>query len=99
MKKSELRYIIREEIRKSLFEEEAEKAEGGIDSKINITQLVKKLEGVEVPKFNTAFKKLQNKKPLGNIDNKVMTDVFIAFMKNDDITLFNKFREAFKKIK
>lgn len=98
MKKSELRQLIREELNNFNEAEEAAPEEAGLDTKINITQLVKKLGGVDISKFNSAFKLLQQGKPLNNLSNKVMADVFIALMKNSDDALANKFKMAFKKI-
>ena len=98
MKKSDLKKLIREELNNFNEAEEAAPEEAGLDTKINITQLVKKLGGVDISKFNSAFKLLQQGKPLNNLSNKVMADVFIALMKNSDDALANKFKMAFKKI-
>ena len=98
MKKSDLKKLIREEFNNFNEAEEAAPEEAGLDTKINITQLVKKLGGVDISKFNSAFKLLQQGKPLNNLSNKVMADVFIALMKNSDDALANKFKMAFKKI-
>lgn len=97
MKKSELRQLIKEELNN--FNEAEEAAAAGLDTKINISGLVKKLGGVDVSKFNAAFKMLQQGKPLSNIQNKTMADTFIALMKNTDEALATRFRAAFKKIK
>jgi len=97
MKKSELKKLIREEFNNFNEAEEAAPEEAGLDTKINITQLVKQLGGVDISKFNSAFKLLQQGKPLNNLSNKVMADTFIALMKADDI-LVNKFKTAFKKM-
>jgi len=97
MKKSELKKLIREEFNNFNEAEEAAPEEAGLDTKINITQLVKQLGGVDISKFNSAFKLLQQGKPLNNISNKVMADTFVALMKADDI-LVNKFKTAFKKM-
>tara|TARA_R110000772_G_scaffold266278_1_gene388588 strand:- start:88 stop:387 length:300 start_codon:yes stop_codon:yes gene_type:complete len=98
MKKSELRQLIREELNNFNEAEEAAPEAAGLDTKINITALVKKLGNVDISKFNSAFKLLQQGKPLNAISNKVMADVFIALMKNSDDVLANKFKLAFKKI-
>ena len=97
MKRSELRQLIKEELNN--FNEAEEAAAAGLDTKINISSLVKKLGGVDVTKFNTAFKMLQQGKPLNNIQNKTIADTFIALMKNTDEALAAQFRAAFKKIK
>ena len=97
MKKSELIKLIREELNNFNEAEEASD-EAGLDTKINISGLVKKLGNVDVSKFNSAFKLLQQDKPLNAISNKVMADVFIALMKNTDEALATQFRAAFKKI-
>ena len=99
MKKSELRKIIKEELNNFNEAEETSTDEEGLDTKINISSLVKKLDGVDISKFNAAFKMLQQDKPLGNIQNKAMADTFIALMKNTDEALASQFRAAFKKIK
>jgi outer membrane protein assembly factor BamD (BamD/ComL family) len=99
MKKSELRQLIKEELNNFNEAEETSTDESGLDTKINISGLVKKLDGVDVSKFNAAFKMLQQDKPLGNIQNKAMADTFIALMKNNDEALATQFRAAFKKIK
>ena len=52
----------------------------------------------DISKFNSAFKLLQQSKPLNTISNKVMADTFVALMKNSDEALNTKFRAAFKKI-
>ena len=98
MKTSELRQLIREELNNFNEAEEAAPESAGLDTKINITALVKQLGGVDISKFNSAFKLLQQGKPLNAISNKVMADVFIALMKNSDEALNTKFRAAFKKI-
>ncbi|MHA1754238.1 MAG: hypothetical protein ACTSYR_01835 [Candidatus Odinarchaeia archaeon] len=98
MKKSDLKKLIREELNNFYEAEEAAPKEAGLDTKINITQLVKKLESIDTSKFNTAFKLLQQGKPLNNLSNKVMADTFIALMKNTDTVLANKFKMAFQKI-
>tara|TARA_R110000823_G_C15795613_1_gene486632 strand:- start:64 stop:765 length:702 start_codon:yes stop_codon:yes gene_type:complete len=98
MKKSELRQLIKEELNNFNEAEEAVPEKSGLDTKINITQLVKKLGGVDISKFNSAFKLLQQGKPLNNLSNKVMADTFVALMKNTDDALANKFKLAFKKI-
>jgi len=98
LKKSELRQLIKEELNNFNEAEETSTDEEGLDTKINISGLVKKLGGVDVTKFNTAFKTLQQGKPLSNIQNKVMADTFIALMKNTDEALATQFRAAFKKI-
>jgi hypothetical protein len=99
MKKSELIKLIREEFQNFHEAEEEASDEAGLDTKINISGLVKKLGDVDVSKFNSAFKLLQQGKPLNAISNKVMADVFIALMKNTDEALATQFRAAFKKIK
>lgn len=99
MKKSELIKLIKEELNNFNEAEETSTDEAGLDTKINISGLVKKLDGVDVSKFNAAFKMLQQDKPLGNIQNKAMADTFIALMKNNDEALATQFRAAFKKIK
>ena len=99
MKKSELIKLIREEFQNFNEAEEEASDEAGLDTKINISSLVKKLGNVDVSKFNSAFKLLQQDKPLNAISNKVMADVFIALMKNTDEALATQFRAAFKKIK
>ena len=99
MKKSELIKLIREEFQNFHEAEEEASDEAGLDTKINISSLVKKLGDVDVSKFNAAFKMLQQDKPLGNIQNKAMADTFIALMKNNDEALATQFRAAFKKIK
>lgn len=98
MKKSDLKKLIREELNNFYEAEEEAPKEAGLDTKINITQLVKQLGGVDISKFNTAFKLLQQGKPLNNLSNKVMADTFIALMKNTDNVLANKFKMAFQKI-
>jgi len=98
MKKSELRQLIREELNNFNEAEEAAPESAGLDTKINITALVKQLGGVDISKFNSAFKLLQQGKPLNTISNKVMADTFVALMKNSDEALNTKFRAAFKKI-
>ena len=98
MKKSELIKLIREEFQNFHEAEEEASDEAGLDTKINISGLVKKLGDVDVSKFNAAFKLLQQDKPLNAISNKVMADVFIALMKNTDEALATQFRAAFKKI-
>ena len=98
MKKSELKQLIKEEIRNFNEAEEESTDEEGLDTKINITQLVKQLGGVDISKFNSAFKLLQQGKPLNSLSNKVIADTFIALMKNNDDVLANKFKMAFKKI-
>ena len=98
MKKSELIKLIREEFQNFNEAEEEASDEAGLDTKINISGLVKKLGDVDVSKFNAAFKLLQQDKPLNAISNKVMADVFIALMKNTDEALATQFRAAFKKI-
>mgnify|MGYP003121536354 CR=1 FL=1 len=97
LKKSELRQLIKEELNN--FNENKEEGTTGLDTKINISSLVKKLGGVDVTKFNTAFKTLQQGESLSNIENKIMADTFIALMKNNDEALATQFRTAFKKIK
>ena len=99
MKKSELKKLIREEFNNFNEAEEAAPEEAGLDTKINITSLVKKLGGVDISKFNSAFKLLQQGKPLNNLSNKVMADTFIALMKNSDEALATQFKAAFKKMK
>lgn len=99
MKKSELIKLIREEFNSFNEAEESTPDDAGLDTKINITALVKQLGDVDISKFNSAFKLLQQGKPLNTISNKVMADVFIALMKNSDEALNTKFRAAFKKIK
>ena len=98
MKKSEFKKLIKENILSILREEDEPSGESGLDTKINISSLVKKLGNVDVPKFNSAFKLLQQGKPLNNLQNKVMADTFIALMKNNDQTIQQQFRAAFKKI-
>tara|TARA_R110000803_G_scaffold209541_1_gene279357 strand:- start:1171 stop:1470 length:300 start_codon:yes stop_codon:yes gene_type:complete len=98
MNKQDLKQLIREEFNNYNEEKEPTSDEAGLDTKINITQLVKQLDGVDVPKFNMAFKLLIQGKPLNNILNKVMADTFIALMKNSDDNLSNRFKQAFKKI-
>ena len=98
MKKSELKKLIREEFNNFNEAEEATPEEAGLDTKINITSLVKKLGGVDISKFNSAFKLLQQGKPLNNLSNKVMADTFIALMKNSDEALATQFKAAFKKM-
>ena len=98
MKKSELKKLIREEFNNFNEAEEAAPEEAGLDTKINITSLVKKLGGVDISKFNSAFKLLQQGKPLNNLSNKVMADTFIALMKNSDEALATQFKAAFKKM-
>jgi hypothetical protein len=98
LKRSELIQLIKEEFNNFYEAEEATPDEEGLDTKINISSLVKKLDGVDISKFNAAFKMLQQDKPLGNIQNKAMADTFIALMKNTDEALASQFRAAFKKI-
>jgi hypothetical protein len=97
MKNDILKQLIKEEIRKTLKEEE-EKA-SGVDSKINLTPLIKQLPDVDPIKFNTVFNLLKQKATLNTAANKILADTFISLMKNADVALLNKFMQAFKRIK
>ena len=97
MKNDILKQLIKEEIRKTLKEEE--KKASGVESKINLTPLIKQLPDVDPIKFNMVFNLLKNGKTLNNAANKIVADTFISLMKNADVTLLNKFIQAFKRIK
>ena len=86
----DLKKIIKELIK------EQEKSQ--IDSKVSLTPLIKQLGGVDPIKFNTTFNLIKRGATLNNAANKVLADTFISLMKNADITLLNKFMQAFKKI-
>lgn len=96
MKNDILKQLIKEEIRKTLKEEEEKKA--GLESKTTLIPLVKQLGDIDPAKFNTTFNLVKRGAPLNNAANKVLADTFISLMKNADITLLNKFIQAFKKI-
>ena len=90
MKKENLKKIIKELIK--------EQEETQIDSKTSLTPLIKKLGGVDPAKFNMVFNLLKNGKTLNNAANKVLADTFVALMTRADVTLLNKFVQAFKRI-
>ena len=95
MKKDSLKQLIKEEIRKILKEEE----KSGLDTQTSLTPLIKQLGDIEPAKFNTTFNLVKKGATLNNAANKVLADTFISLMKNADVTLLNKFIQAFKKIK
>ena len=95
MKKDSLKQLIKEEIRKILKEEE----KSGLDTQTSLTPLIKQLGDIEPSKFNTTFNLVKKGATLNNAANKVLADTFISLMKNADVTLLNKFIQAFKKIK
>jgi hypothetical protein len=94
MKKDILKQLIKEEINKVLKEEE----KSGLESKTTLIPLIKQLGDIDPAKFNTTFNLVKRGAPLNNAANKVLADTFISLMKNADITLLNKFIQAFKKI-
>lgn len=91
-----LKQLIKEEIRKVLKEEEGEKT--NLDAKTSLTPLVKQLDGVDSAKFNMVWNLLKQGKTLNNAANKVLANTFVALMTKADVTLVNKFVQAFKKI-
>tara|TARA_R110002050_G_scaffold134297_2_gene256927 strand:- start:931 stop:1221 length:291 start_codon:yes stop_codon:yes gene_type:complete len=95
MKKEILKQLIKEEIKKVLKEEEEKTS---LESNISITPLIKQLPDVDPIKFNTTFNLIKRGATLNNAANKVLADTFISLMKNADVTLLNKFMQAFKKI-
>ena len=95
MKKDSLKQLIKEEIRKILKEEE----KSGLDTQTSLTPLIKQLGDIEPSKFNTTFNLVKKGATLNNAANKVLADTFISLMKNADVTLLNKFIQAFKRIK
>ena len=56
MKNDILKQLIKEEIRKTLKEEEEKEKTSGVDSKISLTPLIKQLPNVDPIKFNMVFK-------------------------------------------
>ena len=96
MKNNVLKQLIKEEIRKTLKEEEEKKA--GFSSQTTLTPLISQLGDIDPAKFNTTFNLAKKGTPLNAAANKVLADTFISLMKNADITLLNKFVQAFKKI-
>ena len=95
MKNDILKQLIKEEIRKTLKEEE-EKA--GFSSQTMLTPLIRQLGDIDPAKFNTTFNLAKKGTPLNMAANKILADTFISLMKNADVTLLNKFVQAFKKI-
>ena len=94
MKKEILKQLIKEEIRKVVAEEET----AGLESKTSLTPLIKQLGDIDAVKFNTTFNLVKKGATLNAAANKVLADTFISLMKNADITLLNKFIQAFKRI-
>jgi len=94
MKKEILKQLIKEEIRKVVAEEET----AGLESKTSLTPLIKQLGDIDAAKFNTTFNLVKKGATLNAAANKVLADTFISLMKNADITLLNKFIQAFKRI-
>jgi hypothetical protein len=95
MKNNILKQLIKEEIRKVLEEEEEK---GGLESKTSLTPLIKQLGDIDPSKFNTTFNLVKKGATLNAAANKILADTFISLMKNADITLLNKFIQAFKRI-
>ena len=60
--------------------------------------LIKQLGDIDPAKFNTTFNLVKKGATLNAAANKILADTFISLMKNADVTLLNKFIQAFKKI-
>ena len=95
MKNDILKQLIKEEIRKTLKEEEEEK---GLSKSTTLTPLVAALGNIDTADFNKSFNLVKSGKPLNNAANKILADTFISLMKNADNQLLSKFVSAFKKI-
>jgi hypothetical protein len=95
MKNDILKQLIKEEIRKTLKEEEEEK---GLSKSTTLTPLVAKLGNIDTANFNKSFNLVKQGAELNTAANKVLADTFISIMKNADNVLLSKFVAAFKKI-
>ena len=98
MKKSQFKYIIREQLLSILKEEE--KKQTVIPSQLK--KLISDLDpNIEMQVLSMALAKIAQGKEstLSLKENKLLTQVFIALMKNEDVALGQKFLAVFKQIK
>jgi len=99
MKKSQFKNIIKEQLLNILREEE-EKKQTTIPAQLKT--LIKDLDpNIDVPVLSVALAKIaQGKENQLNIkENKLLSEIFIALMKNEDTNLGIKFLNVFKQIK
>jgi hypothetical protein len=99
MKKSVLKEIIKKEIFNILKEEEDTPTKVTIPS--TLIQLIKDLGNDDnLPTLQQAFAKIKiGEDDLSPPQNKELADTFIALMKNNDITKFNRLVTIFRQIK
>jgi hypothetical protein len=101
MKKSQLKYLIKETIVSTLEQEESgEKKSITIPSQLKT--LIKELDpNINIQVLSTILAKVaQGKEGSLNVkENQLLAEVFIALMKNSDIALGQKFLSIFKQIK
>jgi hypothetical protein len=99
MKKSVLKEIIKKEIFNILKEEEDTPTKVTIPS--TLIQLIKDLGNDDnLPILQQAFAKIKTgEEDLSPPQNKELADTFIALMKNNDITKFNRLVTIFRQIK
>ena len=99
MKKSQFKNIIKEQLL-SILKEEEEKKQTVIPSQLK--KLISELDpNIEMQILSMALAKIAQGKEsaLSLKENKLLTQVFIALMKNEDVALGQKFLAIFKQIK
>ena len=99
MKKSQFKNVIKEQLLNILREEE-EKKQTVIPSQLK--KLISDLDpNIEMQILSMALAKIAQGKEsaLSLKENKLLTQVFIALMKNEDVALGQKFLAVFKQIK
>jgi len=100
MKKSQLKILIKEQINKILEQEDTEKSTITIPS--TLKTLISKLDSnIDLPILSMALGKIAQGKEgsLSLKESKLLSEVFIALMKNKDVALSQKFIAVFKQIK
>ena len=99
MKKSQFKNIIKEQLL-SILKEAEEKKQTVIPSQLK--KLISDLDpNIEMQILSMALAKIAQGKEsaLSLKENKLLTQVFIALMKNEDVALGQKFLAVFKQIK
>lgn len=100
MKKSQLKYLIKETITSVIEQEDNEKTSITIPS--TLKTLISKLDSnIDLPVLSMALGKIAQGKEdsLSLKESKLLSEVFIALMKNKDVALSQKFIAVFKQIK
>jgi uncharacterized protein (UPF0335 family) len=100
MKKSQLKQIIKEEIKKTINEVESSKQNDTIQGSFR-ADIFKKLMGTsfDPTKFNSAMTKLKNNQSRSITDNAFLGDVVRALMYTDDNTMLNSVFNYLKTLK